>query len=57
MLHTKYQDSRPYGFRQEDFSCFHYVSRCKAYDPRAEPMLAQGAQIEPLGRSILDDAS
>ena len=22
MLHTKYQGSRPYGFRQEDFSMF-----------------------------------
>ena len=23
MLHTKYQGSRPGGFRQEDFLCFH----------------------------------
>ena len=22
MLHTEYLDSRPYGFRQEDFLCF-----------------------------------
>ena len=35
MLHTKYQGSRPYGFRQEDF--FHvspHLSLCKACDPR-----------------------
>ena len=30
MLHTKYQDSRPGGFRQEDFFMFSlYVSQCK----------------------------
>ena len=28
MLHTKYQCSRPYGFRQEDFFMFFHV---KAY--------------------------
>ena len=35
MLHTKYQGSRPYGSRQEDF--FHVspcLSLCKACDPR-----------------------
>ena len=35
MLHKKNQDSRPYGFRQEDFfHVFHYISLCKACDPR-----------------------
>ena len=30
MLHTKYQDSRPGGFRQEDFFMFSlYASQCK----------------------------
>ena len=33
MLHTKYQSSRPYGFRQEDFLMFFYISLCKACDP------------------------
>ena len=33
---TKYQGSKPYGFRQEDF--FHvspYIGLCKACDPKA----------------------
>ena len=35
MLHTKYQGSRPCGFRQEDcFSHFAYISFCKTCDPR-----------------------
>ena len=44
MLHTKYQGSRPYGFRQEDFChCFPYVRLCKQCDPGAGPFLATGA--------------
>ena len=48
MLHTKYQDSRPYGLRQEDFfmfllsmlyrqefvHVFHYISLYKTCDPQ-----------------------
>ena len=34
MLHTKYQSSRPCGFRQEDlFYVSPYISLCKACDP------------------------
>ena len=34
MLHTKYQGSRPCGFRQEDFFYVSpYISLCKACDP------------------------
>ena len=33
MLHTKYQGSMPYGFRQEDFSMFSYISMCKTCGP------------------------
>ena len=33
MRHTKYQESRPSGFRQEDFSCFPFFSLCKTCDP------------------------
>ena len=39
MLHTKYQSSRPYGFRQEVFFMFLpikayvYISQCKLCDP------------------------
>ena len=32
MLHTKYQDSRPCGFRQV-FFMFPYISLCKTFDP------------------------
>ena len=45
MLHTKYQGSRPYGFRQEDFFMLFpkYISLCKHVTPGAGPLLAQGA--------------
>ena len=33
MLHTKYQDSRSYCFRQDDYSCFHHISLCKTCNP------------------------
>ena len=34
MLLTKYQGSKPDGFRQEDFSMFFpYISQCKICDP------------------------
>ena len=43
MLHTKYQGSRPCGFRQED--CFMFIP-IKAYvkpvTPGADPCLASG---------------
>ena len=32
ILHTKYQSSRPYGFRQEDYHVSPYISLCKACD-------------------------
>ena len=32
-ISTNYQDSRPYGSRQEDFFMFHYVRQCKACAP------------------------
>ena len=35
MLHTKYQDSRRHGFRQEEFFMFFlYISLCKTCDPQ-----------------------
>ena len=44
MLHTKYQGSRPYGFRQEDFSMFFPILACVKYvTPGAGPFLASGA--------------
>ena len=49
MLHTKYQGSRPCGFRQEDFFIFlpiYKVSLCKTRDPGMGPFLAQGTEFE-----------
>ena len=45
MLHIlKYQDSMPYGIRQEDFfNVFPYISLCKQCDPGVGPFLAPGA--------------
>ena len=46
MLHTKYQGSRPCGFRLEDFSCFPYISLCKILTPGAGSFLASGVYVE-----------
>ena len=51
MLHTKYQGSRPYGFRQEDFFMFPYKSiNVKHFWP-------QGHNLNKIGRDALDDAT
>ena len=34
MLHTKYQGSRPCGFREEDFSYFPNILLCRTCKPR-----------------------
>ena len=49
MLRTKYQGFSPGGFRQEDFSCFPYISPCKTCDP-------YGHNLNKLGRGPLGDA-
>ena len=46
MLHTDYQGSRPYAFRQDLFSCFPYISICKTCDPRGVAILVPGAYFE-----------
>ena len=47
MLHTKYQGSMPYGFRQKDFfNVFPYISLCRQCEPWAGQFLAPGALIE-----------
>ena len=43
MLHTKYNSTRPCGFRQEDFF---NVFLCKRFDSGAEPFLAPGVEFE-----------
>ena len=40
MLQTKYQGSRPCGFRQEDFFTFPHISVCLTCDPRGGAILA-----------------
>ena len=52
MLHTKYQGSRPCGFRKEDFSCFSYISLCKTCDPREGAIFG----LNNFGRDALDGA-
>ena len=58
ILHTKYQGSRPCGFRQEDF--FHvapYVNLCKTCAPEAGHFWPQGYNLNKLGRGPLGDAT
>ena len=49
IINTKFQGSKPCGFRQEEFisdkkiSGFAYVSLCKTCDPRVGPFLVPGA--------------
>ena len=56
MLQTKYQESRPCGYKQEGFLCFPYISLCKTCDPRGGPIFAKGHNLKKLGRGPLDDA-
>ena len=43
MLHTKYQGSRPYGFRQEDLFMFSLI---KAHVKHVTPGAGSGVIIE-----------
>ena len=53
MLNTKYQGSRPCGFRQEDFVTFSYISLCKTCDPQGQAFLAPGpGQFWPKGYNL-----
>ena len=54
MLHTKYQSSRPYGFRQEDFF---YVSPYISLSKVCDQFWPQGSNLNKLGRGPPDDAS
>ena len=58
MLHTKYQSSRPYGFRQEDVFMFPYISLRKTCDPGAGHFfLPQRHNMNKLGKGPLGDAT
>ena len=50
MLYTKYQGSRPYGFRQEDF----FNGLCKQLNVTPGP---QGHNLNKLGSGSLGDAT
>ena len=58
MLHTKYQGSRPCGFRPEDFFIFLPI---KAYEKPVTPgrghFWPQGYNLNKLDRGPLDDTS
>ena len=58
MLHTKYQGSRPFGFRQEDFfHVFPIKANVKHVTPGAGLFLAQDYNLNKLGRGPLDNAT
>ena len=58
MLHTKYEDSRPCGFRQEDFfMVFSIQAYVKHVNPGASQFWPQGYNLNKLGRGSLDDAT
>ena len=57
VVHTKYQGSSPCGFRQDFFSCLPNISLCKTCGPWSGPFLAQGHNLNKLGRGPLDDAT
>ena len=56
MLHTKYQGSRPFGFRQEDFFMFLTIKAyVKPVTPRRSHFWPKDYNLNKLGRSSLDD--
>ena len=58
MLHTKYQGSKPYGFRQEDFSMFFPINAyVRHVTPGAGHFWPQGYNLNKVGRWSLGDAS
>ena len=57
MLHTKYQGSKSYGFRKEEFFMFPYISLCKTCDPRERAICGPGEYLNKLGRGILGNAT
>ena len=56
MPHTKYQGSRPSGFRQEGFFTFS-LRLVKHLTPGVGPFMAQGYNLNKLGRGPLGDAT
>ena len=58
MLHTKYQGSRPCGFRQEDFFMFlHILDYVKHVTPSWSQFWPQGHNLIKIGRGLQGDAT
>ena len=54
MLHTKYQGSKPYDFRQEDFSMYSPIKPVKNMSPLGQGHFwPQGDNLNKLGRGPL----
>ena len=58
MVHTKYQGSRQYGIRQEDFFCFPQKILRQTCDRKGRgDFRPQSDSLNKVGRGPLDDAS
>ena len=58
ILHTKYQGSRPCGFRQEElFHVAPYISLCKHVTQGGAIFLPQSYNLNKLDRGLLGDAT
>ena len=57
MLHTKYQDSRPCGFRQEDFFMVLPIKTYVNMWPLGDLFWPQGHNLNKLGGSLLGDTT
>ena len=59
MLHTKYQGSRPYGLRQEDFSMYSLYNdaNVKYVTPEQGHIWPQGHNLSKFGRGPQGDST
>ena len=57
MLHTKYEGSRPCGFRQDFFMVFPIQAYVKHVNPVASQFWHERYNLNKLGRGSLDDAT
>ena len=58
MLHTKYQESGPSSYGQEDFQRFPYISLCKNKRPPVPGRFGpQGHNVNNLDRGLLDNVT
>ena len=58
LLHTKYQGSRPYGFRHEDFLEFSLFKPMSSIGPPGQGHFwPKGYNLNNLGRGKLGDAT